>query len=352
MAAGTAGREVVAATTEVGAGGAAMGREVAEGAETGGQALNEMARLGEDVAIGMAARTGMIGQALRSLGPIGLGAAAAVGALWLAFDDAKKSEEELTRVNQALARTGSAATLTAKDVQTLANQVAAGTMASRAELLQAEQELMQFHSVLGDSFERTLRLSADLSAAFGGSLTSNVRLLGAALDEPEQVLESLERAGVRFTDGQRDLIESLAESGRRFEAQQAILDAVAESVGGADATAQQGLTGRIKALTEAWNGFVASFSSSESVIGQAAAGIVGAVTGVLNAIREVADQSVSAQIARLETEQAVLQAQIESNDFGAVSLWPWSETNAAKLKAQAVARLADINRTLADLTAR
>ncbi|CAK0776903.1 hypothetical protein WCLP8_540001 [uncultured Gammaproteobacteria bacterium] len=67
--AAASGQQLVAATTAAGAGGTAMGREVAEGAETGGQALNEMARLGEDVAIGMAARTGMIGQAVRSLIP-------------------------------------------------------------------------------------------------------------------------------------------------------------------------------------------------------------------------------------------------------------------------------------------
>ncbi|MEI6986412.1 MAG: phage tail tape measure C-terminal domain-containing protein, partial [Rhodospirillaceae bacterium] len=179
---------------------------------------------------------------------------------------------------------------------------------------------------------------------------SNVKLLGAALDEPEQALENLERAGVRFTDGQRDLIQGLVDSGRQFEAQQAILDAVAESVGGADASAQQGLTGRVKGLTDAWGGFVDSFGRSESVIGQAAGGIIVAVTGVLNAIREVADQSVGAQIAKLETEQAVLEAQVQSNDFGAVSLSPWSETNAGAMKSQAVARLTDINRTLADLS--
>ena len=46
--------------------------------------LGEVARIGEAVAIGMAARAGTVGQVLRSLGPISLGAAA-IGALWPAF---------------------------------------------------------------------------------------------------------------------------------------------------------------------------------------------------------------------------------------------------------------------------
>ncbi len=357
-AAGTAGREVVAATTEVGAGGAAMGREVAEGAEAGGAGLSEMAAVAEGAAIGMAARAGMVGQALRSLGPIGLGAAAAVGVLWLAFDDAKKGEEELTAINQALARTGVAATLTAKDVQTLANQVAAGTMASRAELLQAEQELMQYHTVLGDNFERTLRLSADLSAAFGGSLTSNVKLLGAALDEPEQALENLERAGVRFTDGQRDLIESLVESGRTFEAQQAILDAVAESVGGADATAQHGLTGRIKDLSNAIDQLGAVAANRSDVIG-ALARVLGygagaadgpgliergvsvmadTVKSVLNAATDALDETSQRRLDALQAKHDQLIASIEAADQAAVAATERQvealTANIARLKAE------------------
>ncbi len=282
-AGGWGGHQIEAA----GSGGTAMGHAVAEGAKAGGDALGEVARIGEDVAIGMAARAGMVGQVLRGLGPIGLGAAAAVGALWLAFDDARKAEDELTSVNQALARTGANATMTAQEVQALAERLAGSTLQSRDEVLKAETELMQFGTVLGDSFERTLQLAADLSVAFGGPLSSNVKLLGAALNEPSQALESLEKAGVRFTEAQRDLIQGLVESGRSFEAQQAILDAVAESVGGADAAAHGGLTGRIREMTSAWEAFVASFSRSDSVIGQAAAGIVGAITGILNAVREV-----------------------------------------------------------------
>ena len=351
-AAGTAATEAGHQIEAAGSGGAAMGHAVAEGAKAGGDALGEVARIGEDVAIGMAARAGMVGQVLRGLGPIGLGAAAAVGALWLAFDDARKAEDELTAINQALARTGANATMTAQEVQALAERLAGSTLQSRDEVLKAETELMQFGSVLGDSFERTLQLAADLSAAFGGTLSSNVKLLGAALNEPSQALDALEKAGVRFADAQRDLIQGLVESGRSFEAQQAILDAVAESVGGADAAAHGGLTGRIREMTSAWEAFVASFSRSDSVIGQAAAGIVSAITGILNAVREVTDQSVDAQISRLTTERDVLQAQLASGDFGSPSWLPWSETNADKLKAQAQARLEDLNRTLSDLQAR
>ena len=351
-AAGTAATEAGHQIEAAGSGGAAMGHAVAEGAKAGSDALNEVARLGEDVAIGMAARAGTIGQALRSLGPIGLGAAAAIGALWLAFDNARKAEDDLTAINQALARTGASATMTAHDVQALAESLAGSTLQSRDEVLKAETELMQFGSVLGDSFERTLHLAADLSAAFGGNLSSNVKLLGAALNEPEQALDALEKAGVRFTEAQRDLIQGLVDSGRQFEAQQAILDAVAESVGGADGGAHGGLTGRIHEMTQAWEAFVASFGNSDSIIGQAAAGIIGAITGILNAVREVSDQSLDAQIGKLTTERDALTAQITSGDYGFQGFLSGLLGTTDRAAAEAKARLEDLNRTLSDLQAR
>ena len=134
-AAGAAATEAGHQIEAAGSGGAAMGHAVAEGAKAGGDALNEVARLGEDVAIGMAARAGTVGQVLRSLGPIGLGAAAAIGALWLAFDNARKAEDDLTAINQALARTGASATMTAHDVQALAESLAGSTLQSRDEVL-------------------------------------------------------------------------------------------------------------------------------------------------------------------------------------------------------------------------
>ncbi|MEI8397066.1 MAG: phage tail length tape measure family protein [Rhodospirillaceae bacterium] len=358
-AAQVAGQDVVSATAAVGSGGAAMGREVAEGAETGSAALTEMERMGEGVALGMAARAGAIGTALRALGPVGLGAAAVIGGLFLAFDDAKKAEDELTGINQALARTGAAATLTARDVQALAENLSQHSMASRADILQAEQELMQYHSVLGGSFEKTLQLSADLSAALGGTLSANVKLLGAALDEPEQALENLERAGVRFTESQRDLIESLAESGRKFEAQQAILDAVAESVGGADAGAQSGLTGRVKGLTEAWRSFVEYFTGSDSLIGQTVSNVTAAITGlsgalgvVVDSITSALDHSIESQIDKLQKEKEALEAQLKSGDFGFQGFFDKYLGNSDAARKQAEDQVRAINQSIADLNAK
>ncbi len=358
-AAQTAGQDVVSATAAVGSGGAAMGREVAEGAETGSAALAEMERMGEGVALGMAARAGAISTALRALGPVGLGAAAVIGGLFLAFDGARKAEDELSGINQALARTGAAATLTARDVQALAESLSRHSMSSRAELLQAEQELMQYHSVLGANFEKTLQLSADLSAALGGTLSANVKLLGAALDEPEQALENLERAGVRFTESQRDLIESLAESGRKFEAQQAILDAVADSVGGADAGAQSGLTGRVKGLTEAWRSFVEYFTGSDSLIGQTVSNVTAAITGlsgalgvVVDSITSALDHSIESQIAKLQKEKEALEVPLKSGDFGFQGFFDKYLGNSDAARRQAEDQVKAINQSIAELNAR
>ena len=118
------------------------------------------------------------------------------------------------------------------------------TGVDRTLIKESQALLLTFDSVnktageAGGVFDRATQAAVDLAAAGFGSVTSNATQLGKALEDPVKGLTALGRAGVTFTDEQRELIKALVESNRTLEAQDVILQAIERQVGGvAEATA-------------------------------------------------------------------------------------------------------------------
>lgn len=108
-----------------------------------------------------------------------------------------------------------------------------------AELIKAGQaQLLTFKNIAssadeaGGAFDRATIAAADLAAAGFGSIDSASIMLGKALQDPVKGLTALGRAGVTFTAQEKELIKTLVESGKSFEAQEMILKAVETQVGG------------------------------------------------------------------------------------------------------------------------
>ena len=93
-------------------------------------------------------------------------------------------------------------------------------------------ELTKSVDEAGGSFDRATLAALDLAATGFGSAESNATQLGKALQDPVKGLTSLSRAGVTFTDAERDRIAALVESNKIGKAQELILDAIEEQVGG------------------------------------------------------------------------------------------------------------------------
>jgi hypothetical protein len=126
----------------------------------------------------------------------------------------------------------------------LANTQAKLTGVSRNTIKETSALLLTFRSVaqsadeVGGVFDRAQEAALDLAAAGFGSATSNAQSLGRALEDPIRGLTSLTRQGVTFTDAERERIKVLVESNRVGEAQELILAAIEQQVGGtAEATA-------------------------------------------------------------------------------------------------------------------
>ncbi|CAK0759817.1 hypothetical protein WCLP8_300002 [uncultured Gammaproteobacteria bacterium] len=314
-----------------------------------------MAKMG---AAGAAAGAGLRGGVdwLKGLGPAGLATAAALGvltaALYESYDAALKAEKEHADLERALRASGASATVSVKELQDHAATLTATTMASRDEVLAAGTALARYHAVVGDAFGRTLTLAQDMAAALGGDVRANAEKLGQALDDPARALDLLTSAGGKFSEQERDLIQDLTDGGRAFEAQQAILAAVARDLGGSGVSERAGLIGQTKALTEAWAELVRTITGSDTAIGQAAAGIVGGVTRILGDINAALDASTNARIAKLEQERDVLAMQLSSNDFGVNSVFSLGYWNNNTDAARARQRLETINAELAGLQAK
>ena len=69
-----------------------------------------------------------------------------------------------------------------------------------------------------------------MSVALGKNASTSSIMLGKALQDPIKGITSLGRAGVIFTQGQKDQIKTLVESGHKMGAQKVILKELGQGV--------------------------------------------------------------------------------------------------------------------------
>lgn len=112
------------------------------------------------------------------------------------------------------------------------------TIKEAQALLLTFGEVAETADVTGGVFDRATQAAIDLSAAGFGGVTDASKQLGKALNDPIKGISALARSGVTFTEQEKELIETLVESGKSLEAQDLILSAIEKQVGGtAEATA-------------------------------------------------------------------------------------------------------------------
>ena len=221
----------------------------------------------------MTGRLGPLGAALTRLGPVGIAAGAALAGIGLALtaglQEAAEAERSYRRLEAVLRATGQASGLTAHSIAAFADEIERTTLTTAESVQDAAAVLATFRSVSGDTFTRALRLAQDLSAVFGQDLAASATQLGKALEEPVEGISALRRVGVSFTASQRELIQSLVETGQTAEAQKVILDALEQQVGGAGAAEAGGLTGAANRLADAWGNLLEAIGQTPAVSGLA-----------------------------------------------------------------------------------
>ena len=158
----------------------------------------------------------------------------------IAFD---KQAKAIAQVEAGIKSTGQAAGFTSEELQKMASDLQNKTIFGDEEILQnATAQLLTFTNIAGDQFIRTQQAALDLATKLDGDLKTASIQLGKALNDPVANLAALGKSGIQFSTSQKEVIKSLAESGRLAEAQTIILDELNNQYGGAaEAAAQAGL---------------------------------------------------------------------------------------------------------------
>jgi len=194
-------------------------------------------------------KTGGFGKSFALLaGPIGAGIAAiglggaALGKftdfLGSSVAEARESEKVGKTTAQIIKATGGAAKVSAGQVGALAESLSEKAGVDDEVIQTGANMLLTFKNVRNEAgqgsavFDRATAAAVDLSASGFGSVDSSAKMLGKALNDPLKGIGALGKAGVTFTQQQKDQIKVLMESGDVLGAQKIILGEVESQVGG------------------------------------------------------------------------------------------------------------------------
>lgn len=174
------------------------------------------------------------------------GVSVAAGAIGYKLASAAyESQKVMAQTEQIIKSTGGAAGVTAKQVEALTKQLSTQIgvddelIQKSANLLLTFKQVQNQTGANNDVFNRAVIAAQDLGNVFGSADAAAMQL-GKALSDPERGITALRRAGINFTDQQKQQIKTLVDSGNVLEAQKLILAEVESQVGGTAAATATG----------------------------------------------------------------------------------------------------------------
>jgi phage-related protein len=197
-----------------------------------------------------------------------LAGAALGGGLLLAakagFSEIAEGQNVAAQTAAALESTGGAANVTAKQIADLATAQSNLTGIDDELIQSGENLLLTFKNVRNEVgqgnaiFDRATKSALDLSVAGFGSVETTAKQLGKALNDPVRGMTALGRAGVTFSQQQRDAIKAMVETGDTLGAQRLILKEVESQVGGSAKAYGETLPGQLNKAKNAFQEMAAS----------------------------------------------------------------------------------------------
>jgi len=163
-------------------------------------------------------------------------------------DFASKSEEAYRQQKEAVSvlesvikSVGATAWTSAEQLEEMASGFQKITNYGDEAILSMQSVLLGFRNIKGDQFKSATKAILDMSTVMKMDLKSAAQVVGKALDDPINGLDSLKRQGFAFTDSQKAMIKSMLEVGDVAGAQKIILDELENTYGGAaEAAADMG----------------------------------------------------------------------------------------------------------------
>ncbi|PYG32418.1 hypothetical protein [Pelagimonas varians] len=216
--------------------------------------VNRRLRETDGLSAKVSERVGRAGKGMVAFGAAGtLGTAAVVAG----FRDVVGLYDEQARVEAKVATavqvTGGAAGYSADELFKMASGLQdVSRFGDEAILNGVTAQLLTFKEISGDVFEDAQKSVLDLATVLDGDLQSAAIMMGKALNDPIAGLSAMSRAGITFSDAQKDVIKDLAKTGDVAAAQRMILDEIASAYGGQAEAARQAGAGILDAWGNTW----------------------------------------------------------------------------------------------------
>ena len=205
---------------------------------------------------GRAFRAGQqIGTGIRNgltLGAVGVGILATQVAAGLR--SLVELEQQTAQTNAVIKSTGGIAGITATEVGRLAEKYESMNATVGDETIREGQNLLlTYTNIRKEAFEPALEAALDMNTALGkgpDGLTSTVRILGKALNDPTKGVSALTRVGITFDKEQTKRIKQLQEEGDLYGAQAVILEELNERFGGSFLAQGDTTAGKVAKFTD------------------------------------------------------------------------------------------------------
>ena len=205
---------------------------------------------------GMHTKSSKLGGMLK--GGLALGATAAVAGiaalgtvLVQSVKEAQAAQEVAAQLDAVLKPTGGAAGMTRDALEEQALALSKVTRFEDDAILAGNAIMLTFTNIGKDIFPRATQATLDLSTAFGMDLQSATMMVGKALNDPIKGLTALGKAGVQFTEDQKEMISAMVEAGDVAGAQTLILAELEKQIGGSAVAAGSTMTGQMEIMKNA-----------------------------------------------------------------------------------------------------
>lgn len=160
----------------------------------------------------------------------------------------RTQEQAEKKLSTALESTGHAAGLTKDELTEMASSLQSVSTFGDEAIIGAQSLLLTFTKIGKDVFPQATETILNMSAAMGQDLQSSTLMLGKALNDPILGLTALSRAGIQFTEDQKELVKSFVDFGDAAGAQKIILKELETQFGGQARATAEG-TGRFIQLS-------------------------------------------------------------------------------------------------------
>lgn len=233
----------------------------------------------------------------------GVAAGAALGGMFKDMVSEARESQKVTAVTASIIKsTGGTAKVTADQIGALANAISNKTGVDDEAIQTSSNLLLTFKNVANQAgaganiFDRATAAAVDLSKAGFGDMDSAAKMLGKALNDPVKGLTALGRAGVTFSDQQKEQIKQMVKAGDVLGAQKIIMQEVESQVGGV--AAASATAGEKAAVT--WKNFQEEMGNRllpvlDKVAGWFSETAVPVITQTANAIGDLINLAVTGE---------------------------------------------------------